>query len=789
MKNYRLSLFSAIFILAGIANGQGNYGQEELTRIIGGSEAVVDRYSYAVLLIGSEGGMCGGSLIARDVVLTAAHCKDAADYAVVGEHDVEFIGDDGEMLAVKNIVPHPNYSEVLSSVLGMMDSDFMLLFLERASTADDVVTVKLNSDPSVPGEGQNLTVMGWGDTDIRPGLAYQGLSNELMNVDVNAISNNECEASEGYDENGDYWSYKGKITASMLCARANGKDSCQGDSGGPLVIKGDDDAADVQVGVVSWGNGCAANLFPGVYARVSQAYDWIRGEVCKGSNYASEAGFDCNSNVDVDVSSTPSFTQPANFPTWAPSGPLLTADNICTICSNGATVADDYAPYADVGIQDTCLELIEGAKQYETGTEDCAWAEMHELYCCRTNPVNPCSICSKGATAGDDFVPEYEFTYPLTCADLIDVAAVFETESSYCEVLGEMNESYCCPPVSNPSPTPSGVDSTCIICPGGATAGDDYTPYANADDDMFDFITLIGFDDPRTCAALIEAAKQYESGTEWCAVAEMDELYCCPIVPENPCNICPNGATAGDEFVPDYEGNYWTCKENIEYAMLFESESDYCEYFGKLDELYCCQDAVSNPLPTPSPTDNSELTLSTAENPCIICPDGVTAVDGDGFAPYADSGNTMTCGELIDAAKSYEAGSAWCGLREIDAINCCPTTPVNPCIICPFGAFVGDDFVPRPTTGTPRTCKEIIDFATLFESGSHHCKLSEVDETLCCPLAADATPMSPTTDSTTQSTTPASPVKPETGRASGSRLVRFACTLIVSTLIIALLEL
>ena len=90
IKHCHHSLLFVLFILAGRAKGHGNIGHEELARIIGGV-AVEDRLSYAVLMMGADGSrMCGGSLIARDVVLTAAHGKGATDYARAG-NDCTFV--------------------------------------------------------------------------------------------------------------------------------------------------------------------------------------------------------------------------------------------------------------------------------------------------------------------------------------------------------------------------------------------------------------------------------------------------------------------------------------------------------------------------------------------------------------------------------------------------------------------------------------------------------------------------------------------------------------------------
>merc|ERR1712154_709847 len=91
----------------------------------------------------------------------------------------------------------------------------------------------------------------------------------------------KCTSTNSQCQN-DYDYGSSQITDQMLCASvpSGGKDSCQGDSGGPLVTAGDGDGVTAGqnyelIGVVSWGQGCAWEGFPGVYGRVTHLLSWI----------------------------------------------------------------------------------------------------------------------------------------------------------------------------------------------------------------------------------------------------------------------------------------------------------------------------------------------------------------------------------------------------------------------------------------------------------------------------------------------------------------------------------
>ncbi|OEU11547.1 trypsin-like serine protease, partial [Fragilariopsis cylindrus CCMP1102] len=109
----------------------------------------------------------------------------------------------------------------------------------------------------------------------------------LQSVDVALIGREECELNyntnsnsiESDNENEDD---NKKIKPDMYCAGAitgGGKDACLGDSGGPNYVTDSTTSNKIQLGVVSWGIGCAQEGYPGVYTSVAYHYEFIRTSV------------------------------------------------------------------------------------------------------------------------------------------------------------------------------------------------------------------------------------------------------------------------------------------------------------------------------------------------------------------------------------------------------------------------------------------------------------------------------------------------------------------------------
>jgi trypsin len=244
-------------MMGGVRGGTSQNNNDDLeTRIVGGTP-VQNETQYPYYVYWPNG--CGASLIEPNVVLTAAHCDNGYyDYVYVGAfHTAD---NPGRQVGISRMSKHPEWDYDTG-----LSYDIMLLFLDEH--VDDVPVVPLNNNSSAPAHGDMLTVIGTGLLDEYDWAPSQ----QLHEVEIPAVSHDVCDMVLSSTDFGALLDEE-----SMFCAgfMEGGKDSCNGDSGGPIMS-----AEGVQVGVVSWGYGCARENSPGVYARISAAYDWIVSEI------------------------------------------------------------------------------------------------------------------------------------------------------------------------------------------------------------------------------------------------------------------------------------------------------------------------------------------------------------------------------------------------------------------------------------------------------------------------------------------------------------------------------
>ncbi|WP_306331439.1 S1 family peptidase [Vibrio injensis] len=237
------------------------------SRIIGGEPAEKGQWSFMTALIRNQasnsyqGQFCGASYLGDGWVLTAAHCVERINFndfhVHIGVHDLFRAIIEGERAEIKAVYVNESYADVSN-----YSNDIALIELKSKPNADAVALKTTEGDLS---EGQLLTVMGWGNTisDRNQTPQYPSV---LRQVDLPYVPRATCQNLGGdYSDIGD----------DAICAGfpEGKKDSCQGDSGGPLVYS--HNGSIEQVGVVSWGNGCAQPNAYGVYANVAYFQDWI----------------------------------------------------------------------------------------------------------------------------------------------------------------------------------------------------------------------------------------------------------------------------------------------------------------------------------------------------------------------------------------------------------------------------------------------------------------------------------------------------------------------------------
>jgi secreted trypsin-like serine protease len=257
----------AVALLLACAAGLAADDPDYQAQVVGGTAVPGGKYPFVAFVEGRMEGLrffCGGSLIDRDSVLTAAHCAEGvrASTMTVTVGRTVLSSDQGQERKVSKIFVHPRYNYNTSA------NDAAVLKLSRSVSGITPIKRAAASQDYLERPGRFATIAGWGNTIKQPPDGDDkgsNFPNRMREARVPLVS--DSSADEIYDAY--FRRSSGYIPPIMVAAGKEGKDTCQGDSGGPMFAK--TSSGPRQIGITSFGAGCGARGYPGVYAEVNAA--------------------------------------------------------------------------------------------------------------------------------------------------------------------------------------------------------------------------------------------------------------------------------------------------------------------------------------------------------------------------------------------------------------------------------------------------------------------------------------------------------------------------------------